>query len=504
MCSCSVCPCSDLYGAIGHPLRVARTVVVGRRADLVNRLLYVLSYFIRCSDVHEAPFSRCLSAVLQAKPWDRPSPPTPTPPPPGATRSVSTDEGSVTPVEEASACPGDFPSSRSRSQSRSQSHSQAGDPSADDSVCGSCGSCSSALHFYSDKGRKLGSALPPSPVRTVVGARVEGGERCGCKGPHRTVGSGVESVERHRCKCEGQRTQSSRDSVEGERCACEGQRKISTDASGVERERCQCESQRTQQSSRDSSCVACQQQQQQQQHKHDRPRFLPTTVPEGEGHTLLSDDSGIENSDSYDKSSSRNPKRATDASCKMLAVHVVEDSRLENVRHVRRSAQSSPVTTLRSPSEEEDRHRHASASDGKQDWSSSKRPVSMLARQLAADSKATATAAAAAAALEKQKARKREVQKQFLAGGSSSMFEEYFEGDVETKTIDDVSEHEIVVKHPLVSSSAGPPTSPTPSGRGEEGGGLGQPKGSVMSRQNSMDTKPHVSRPTSLNPARCR
>ncbi|XP_051865274.1 folliculin-interacting protein 2 isoform X2 [Pristis pectinata] len=43
----------DLYGAIGSPVRLTRTVVVGKRKDLVQRLLYVLSYFIRCSDLQE-------------------------------------------------------------------------------------------------------------------------------------------------------------------------------------------------------------------------------------------------------------------------------------------------------------------------------------------------------------------------------------------------------------------------------------------------------------------
>ncbi|XP_035386134.1 folliculin-interacting protein 2 isoform X3 [Electrophorus electricus] len=43
----------DLYGALGSPVRVCRTVVVGRRRELVQRVLYVMSYFIRCSDLQE-------------------------------------------------------------------------------------------------------------------------------------------------------------------------------------------------------------------------------------------------------------------------------------------------------------------------------------------------------------------------------------------------------------------------------------------------------------------
>ncbi|KAK2865597.1 hypothetical protein Q7C36_001653 [Tachysurus vachellii] len=43
----------DLYGALGSPVRVCRTVVVGRSRELVQRVLYILSYFVRCSDLLE-------------------------------------------------------------------------------------------------------------------------------------------------------------------------------------------------------------------------------------------------------------------------------------------------------------------------------------------------------------------------------------------------------------------------------------------------------------------
>lgn len=42
-----------MYGAIGSPVRLARTVVVGKRQDMVQRLLYFLTYFIRCSELQE-------------------------------------------------------------------------------------------------------------------------------------------------------------------------------------------------------------------------------------------------------------------------------------------------------------------------------------------------------------------------------------------------------------------------------------------------------------------
>ncbi|XP_048365410.1 folliculin-interacting protein 2 isoform X2 [Sphaerodactylus townsendi] len=43
----------DLYGAVGSPVRMTRTVVVGKRKDLVQRILYVLTYFIRCSELQD-------------------------------------------------------------------------------------------------------------------------------------------------------------------------------------------------------------------------------------------------------------------------------------------------------------------------------------------------------------------------------------------------------------------------------------------------------------------
>ncbi|KAF9578981.1 Folliculin-interacting protein 1, partial [Lunasporangiospora selenospora] len=42
---------SDLYGNIGTFSRVSRTIVVGSNASFVRRLLYLLSYFIRCNEV---------------------------------------------------------------------------------------------------------------------------------------------------------------------------------------------------------------------------------------------------------------------------------------------------------------------------------------------------------------------------------------------------------------------------------------------------------------------
>lgn len=43
----------DLYGAVGSPARMARTVIVGKHKDFVQRILYVLTYFLRCSELQE-------------------------------------------------------------------------------------------------------------------------------------------------------------------------------------------------------------------------------------------------------------------------------------------------------------------------------------------------------------------------------------------------------------------------------------------------------------------
>nr|XP_028598875.1 folliculin-interacting protein 2 isoform X6 [Podarcis muralis] len=48
----------DLYGAIGSPVRMTRTVIVGKRKDLVQRILYILTYFLRCSELQENHLTR--------------------------------------------------------------------------------------------------------------------------------------------------------------------------------------------------------------------------------------------------------------------------------------------------------------------------------------------------------------------------------------------------------------------------------------------------------------
>jgi hypothetical protein len=47
----SLCFHSDLYGAVSHPLKIARTVITGQSVSVVCRLLYLLTYFIRCSEI---------------------------------------------------------------------------------------------------------------------------------------------------------------------------------------------------------------------------------------------------------------------------------------------------------------------------------------------------------------------------------------------------------------------------------------------------------------------
>jgi len=40
----------DLHGAVNNPLKLVRTVIVGKNKELIERLLFLLSYFIRCSN----------------------------------------------------------------------------------------------------------------------------------------------------------------------------------------------------------------------------------------------------------------------------------------------------------------------------------------------------------------------------------------------------------------------------------------------------------------------
>lgn len=49
---------SDLQGALGYPPKIAKTVVIGRSELLVQKLLSILSYFIRCGQVSEADLER--------------------------------------------------------------------------------------------------------------------------------------------------------------------------------------------------------------------------------------------------------------------------------------------------------------------------------------------------------------------------------------------------------------------------------------------------------------
>jgi len=56
MCVCvCVCVlyCSDLYGAVGFPRCLTRTVIVGTDVSLIEQILRVLTYFIRCSELAE-------------------------------------------------------------------------------------------------------------------------------------------------------------------------------------------------------------------------------------------------------------------------------------------------------------------------------------------------------------------------------------------------------------------------------------------------------------------
>lgn len=44
----------DLYGAIGNPPKLSRTIIYGQEKMMIEKLLYVMTYFIRCSEVRRA------------------------------------------------------------------------------------------------------------------------------------------------------------------------------------------------------------------------------------------------------------------------------------------------------------------------------------------------------------------------------------------------------------------------------------------------------------------
>jgi len=92
------CIFSDLYGAIGFPRRLSRTVVVGKDEQLVRKLLNVLSYFIRCSEILESRES--FPPVLN---FTVPSP----------SESVRTVTGSNSTIQMNITCNGDVTSSQS-------------------------------------------------------------------------------------------------------------------------------------------------------------------------------------------------------------------------------------------------------------------------------------------------------------------------------------------------------------------------------------------------------
>ncbi|KAI8974284.1 folliculin-interacting protein middle domain-containing protein [Pilobolus umbonatus] len=57
---------SDLYGFIGTPSRITRTIVVGLRPNIVRRILYILTYFIRCNEVYENTESRSKDILTES------------------------------------------------------------------------------------------------------------------------------------------------------------------------------------------------------------------------------------------------------------------------------------------------------------------------------------------------------------------------------------------------------------------------------------------------------
>ncbi|XP_041364707.1 folliculin-interacting protein 1-like isoform X2 [Gigantopelta aegis] len=173
--------------------------------------------------------------------------------------------------------------------------------------------------------------------------------------------------------------------------------------------------------------------------------------------------------------------------CRLSAQRIVECAKVENVQHVRKSADLitnkslSENVQLSSPDK--------SSSDSGQN--SSLKGTSMLSRQLETVDDSDV------------KMKVSDVRKMFLSEGSSSMFEEYFEDGIEAKTIDDVAEHERVISHPLASPHALKPSDESGDGARD----VGSAKMAATSLQNSplkISISRQNSRPSSLAPGRCR
>ncbi|XP_023218344.1 folliculin-interacting protein 2-like [Centruroides sculpturatus] len=50
----------DMYGCLGFPNKLARTIVTGTNCDTINSFLFILSYFIRCSGIWEHVFEKSI------------------------------------------------------------------------------------------------------------------------------------------------------------------------------------------------------------------------------------------------------------------------------------------------------------------------------------------------------------------------------------------------------------------------------------------------------------
>jgi hypothetical protein len=54
----------ELCGSVGLGCRLAKTVVVGADSELINQVLFILSYFIRCSNVETRPLGSEFLGIL--------------------------------------------------------------------------------------------------------------------------------------------------------------------------------------------------------------------------------------------------------------------------------------------------------------------------------------------------------------------------------------------------------------------------------------------------------
>ena len=357
----------DLYGSIGFPLKLSRTVVVGKKADLVKKMLYVLSYFIRCSDVLEATEWGSLQSYMKVLDF---------------AETPSDSEKTLFPVT-----PTPSNSSASFSNLTLQSHNN-------------IDRFTSLNPASLLEGSKKGDQLDLEKVEED------------CNSNH-SRGSHVQKSNCAACSANRQSTQCSETKL--------GNSKFYVDSHTPA---CRCDNSVNSSYSNEPNPI------ERSNLEKGKSEENITSKKRSLSLKLLMPSSCESPSDSNIRKDNEETADASVNRCRLSMAQVVEDTKVQNVQHVRKS------------------------SDGdRKQLTTFLNDVVLSLGQLkrvgltGSDSKLTAQQ-------HKDKVckvlSKEEIKTAFLKKGSNSMFNEYFEENIETKTIDDLDEKDLVVELPSV------------------------------------------------------